>query len=60
MYEAAMATKKETTVFYFETREKLLAALEANSLEFPVGSAVLIKASHGMRFSQVVDFFTTA
>ena len=59
MYEAAMATKKETTVFYFETREKLLAALEANSLEFPAGSAVLIKASHGMRFSQVVDFFTT-
>ena len=60
MYEAALRDKKESKVDYFETRDALLAALEEKTLELPAGSTVLIKASHGMKFSRVVEFFTTA
>ncbi len=56
MYEAALAKAKNSAVTYFKTREALLEALgkERNAL-VPEGSTVLIKASHGMKFSEVVE-----
>ena len=43
-------------VAYFATREELLAVLNtAPETVLPEGSTVLIKASHGMKFSEVVE-----
>lgn len=55
MYNAAKKEGTESRVFYFGTREELLTALgkETGAL-LPEGSTVLIKASHGMRFAEVV------
>lgn len=56
MYEAALRKKGNSEVTYFETREDLLTALKTEREKFlPEGATVLIKASHGMHFSQVVD-----
>ncbi len=57
MYEAALKAAEQTAqVFYFETLETLLDALKQNREKWiPKGSTVLIKASHGMKFTQVVD-----
>ena len=56
MYEAALQQKAGNNVSYFATREELLAALRANTEQLlPKGSTVLIKASHGMNFSEVVE-----
>lgn len=55
MYEAALQVAK-TKVTYFETREALLHALETSRETLvPEGSTVLVKASHGMRFAEVVE-----
>ena len=56
MYEAAKKEAANCEVVYFETRELLLEALqkERKSL-LPDGCTVLIKASHGMKFSEVVE-----
>lgn len=46
-----------TRVVYFPDREALLKALEEGAEEYiPAGSAILIKASHGMEFSGVLEF----
>ncbi len=56
MYEAAKAQKSECKVFYFATREELLAALNADRAAYcPDGSTILVKASHGMQFAEVVE-----
>ena len=56
MYKAALENARGSKVTYFETRERLLEALESDREAFvPEGSTVLIKASHGMKFSEVVE-----
>ena len=56
MYEAALRQTEDKKVAYFATREALLDALKAEpEALLPAGSTILIKASHGMRFSEVVE-----
>ena len=44
-------------LLYFPAKEELFHALEEDPAYYiPKGSTVLIKASHGMEFSQIVDF----
>ncbi|MBQ9766625.1 MAG: UDP-N-acetylmuramoyl-tripeptide--D-alanyl-D-alanine ligase [Lachnospiraceae bacterium] len=58
MCEAALQQGTGSKVTYFSSREELLAALRAGTERLlPEGSTILIKASHGMRFSEVVSFF---
>lgn len=46
-------------IFYFAGRQKLLAALRENPEEFlPEKSTVLVKASHGMEFTEVLEYLT--
>ena len=63
MYEAAkkifdaMPLAERPEVLQFPTRERLLHALANRGDELvPAGCTVLIKASHGMKFSEVLDF----
>ena len=57
MKEEAIARKPRGEVLYFATREELLAALPENKEAWlPEGSTVLVKASHGMKFSEVVEY----
>lgn len=44
-----------TQVMYFETLEALKDALQEDAALLPKGSTVLIKASHGMHFSELVE-----
>lgn len=69
MYEAALKEQEKTLcnpdgvsdaesgrIAYFETREDLLEALKAQPERFlPMNCTVLIKASHGMHFEDVVE-----
>lgn len=56
MYEAAVQKETKSRAFYFATRKELLLALqEEEDRPFPTGSTILIKASHGMQFSKVVE-----
>lgn len=56
MYEAAVREGTGSSVMYFADREELLAAIRKGTKElFPDGSTILIKASHGMQFSEVVE-----
>ncbi len=57
MYEAALQHADETqTVLYYKTREEILKALsEKRSDWIPEGCTVLIKASHGMVFTEILD-----
>ncbi len=56
MYEAAVQTAGADRVTYFGTREELLSVLTpAPETVLPTGCTVLIKASHGMKFSEVVE-----
>ena len=59
MYEAAKIAAKKSTVLYFTTREELLTALQTDAeAVLPAGCTVLIKASHGMKFAEVVELLT--
>lgn len=59
MYEAAKIAAKKSTVLYFKTREELLTALQTDAeAVLPAGCTVLIKASHGMKFAEVVELLT--
>ncbi|MCM1113412.1 MAG: UDP-N-acetylmuramoyl-tripeptide--D-alanyl-D-alanine ligase [Muribaculum sp.] len=56
-----MARETGTTtsekVYYFATREEALREFAGNRDDFlPKGCTVLVKASHGMKFSEIVDF----
>ncbi len=53
MYEAAKKANTSLTAYYYETLEMLLNDLDKAGLKN--GDAVLVKASHGMCFSKVVD-----
>ena len=56
MYEAAVRAAGADRVTYFATREELLSVLNtAPETLLPAGSTVLIKASHGMKFSEAVE-----
>lgn len=60
MYDAAKKAGGTGEIRYFPTRDALLEALEQGSEEFlrgefPVGCTILVKASHGMEFSKVVE-----
>ncbi|MCM1543019.1 MAG: UDP-N-acetylmuramoyl-tripeptide--D-alanyl-D-alanine ligase [Blautia sp.] len=45
-------------VSYFPTKQDLLQALKANLTKYvPKGSTILIKASHGMEFTEIVELF---
>lgn len=58
MYEAALAVKKDIqTVEYFGTREELEEELKKNPLK---ETTVLVKASHGMGFADVVKMLEEA
>lgn len=58
MYEGALKNAgKAQTVRYFETREVLMEALAENrSKLIPEGATVLLKASHGMVFTEVLNY----
>jgi len=60
MYDAAVSRCHEdnslTEIFYFENKEDLLSALADDSRSFlKKDDTVLIKASHGMGFAEVVE-----
>ena len=56
MYEAALTKATGCKAWYFRTREELIVALRENREELlPEGATVLIKASHGMHFEEVVE-----
>lgn len=55
MYEAAKKAGGTGKIRYFATRAALLEALEQAGEEFPKGCTILVKASHGMEFSGVVE-----
>ena len=56
MYEAALKKQSGCRVCYFKTRDELLSALRETRKELlPDGCTVLIKASHGMHFEEVVE-----
>ncbi len=53
MYEAACASKQAgQDIYYFATREDLLSGIEAI---LQPGDTILVKASHGMGFTEVVE-----
>ncbi len=64
MYEAAVKAAEEWTtengreqkIYYCADRESLLNMLEKQKDLLPKGCTILIKASHGMHFEEVVEF----
>lgn len=58
MYEAAIRTATGNThIVHFPDRDSLLKCLKEEREEYiPDGSTVLIKASHGMEFTKILDF----
>ncbi len=67
MYEGAVEAAEKTEpalpcrkIYYFADRADLLKALGEQREELlPKGCAILVKASHGMRFSEVVEYLST-
>lgn len=59
MYRAACGqTASAAQAVYFPTKEALLKALESDLTQYvPRGSTVLVKASHGMEFTEIVERF---
>lgn len=59
MYRAACGqTAPAAQAVYFSTKEELLKALESDLTQYvPRGSTVLVKASHGMEFTEIVERF---
>lgn len=47
-------TLNNTFVQYYETLESLLERMQSGGL-FPEGATILVKASHSMGFSRLVD-----
>lgn len=60
MYDSAVRNIKDsqtTKVYYFANREELLHTLEQEADAYlPQGCTVLVKASHGMQFAEVVEW----
>lgn len=60
MYRAACKVNDAASVqvLYFPTKENLLQTLKEDLTQYiPGGSTVLVKASHGMEFSEIVEMF---
>ena len=57
MYEAALEVKQESqTLSYFATKEQFLSALQTEGKDFFIkDSTVLVKASNGMGFSEIIE-----
>lgn len=55
MYESALE-ERQRKAYYFATREELLESLKGILQR---GDNILVKASHGMKFDQVVEFLET-
>lgn len=62
MYNAAMKVIEDERKFiravHFESKEQLMAALSSDRTLLETGDTVLIKASHGMGFTEVVDLLS--
>lgn len=61
MYEAAVQAAetvetKEQKIYYFADRETLLSNLAQQEELLPEGCTILVKASHGMHFEEVVEY----
>lgn len=61
MYEAAVQMAetvgmKEQKIFYFADRESLLSNLARQEEILPENCTILVKASHGMHFEEVVEY----
>lgn len=57
---AADSEKNPAKISYFSSREAFMQALQENPYQYlPKGSTVLVKASHGMEFSEIVEFMKT-
>ncbi len=52
MYNAALAKKGKTGIGYYPTLDGLLAHIKA---ELKPGDNILLKSSHGMEFSKIID-----
>lgn len=65
MYEEAVkaatekAADKKPTILYFPRREELLKVLQQQEL-LPRGCTILVKASHGMKFAEIIEYLKTA
>lgn len=60
MYENAKKTASSgQQIIYYPTREQLLDAIKQDEL-IPAGSAVLLKASHGMHYEEILRYFEEA
>ena len=59
MYKAACGqTASAAQAVYFSTKKELLRALDSALTQYvPGGSTVLVKASHGMEFTEIVEMF---
>ena len=59
MYQGGCKAKAKslsnTFVQYYETKEALMAGMKRGGL-VPNGVTVLVKASHSMGFSQIIEF----
>ena len=57
---AADSEESCAKISYFPSREDLRQALQESPYDYlPKGSTVLVKASHGMKFSEIVEFMKT-
>jgi len=61
MYEGAVdkaesSVSKEQKIYYFADRDTLLQAFHEQTKLLPKGCTILVKASHGMHFEEVVAF----
>lgn len=60
MYKAAYFEKGPTRISYFPYKEAFMQALRESPYEYlPKGCTVLVKASHGMEFGEIVEFMKT-
>ncbi|MCM1213663.1 MAG: UDP-N-acetylmuramoyl-tripeptide--D-alanyl-D-alanine ligase [Lachnospiraceae bacterium] len=58
MYRAASMSAASAQVMYFPAKQDLLQELRTDLAKYvPKGSTVLIKASHGMEFTEIVELF---
>ena len=57
MYEGAHQANKKSEIHYFETKDVMLDSL--NEILKP-GDSILVKASHGMQFEEVIKFLTAS
>lgn len=57
MYEGACRANKKSEIYYYETKDKMMAALKEI---LKPGDSILVKASHGMQFEEVIGFLTAS